>query len=96
LKNSEIPSILKKYQYTRKLEGRPLTSMTTSRGCPYRCAFCFKEIFGQRARLRSVENVLEEIRELKEEYGINDIIFYDDILTLNKERFKTINKVQEL
>ncbi len=57
--------------------------MVTSRGCPFTCTFCFdaKGLFRQ----RSVENVMQEIRSLKEKYNIKEIAFWDDIFTLNKE-----------
>ena len=56
--------------------------MVTSRGCPFTCTFCFdaKGMFRQ----RNVQNVMEEIRLLKDKYGIKEIAFWDDILTINK------------
>ncbi len=73
-------------------------SLLTSRGCPYKCTYCFnKEIVDQyledggvknaKEYLRHypVERVLDEIRLLKEKHaGVNTIIFDDDLFTLNK------------
>lgn len=55
----------------------------TSRGCPFTCTFCHdaKGVFRQ----RSVENVIAELKELKAKYGITEVAFWDDILTLNKQ-----------
>jgi anaerobic magnesium-protoporphyrin IX monomethyl ester cyclase len=55
------------------------TSMITSRGCQYRCNFCtaFK-VFTRLPRIRSVGNVMAEIKELVTKYGVNEIFFEDD------------------
>lgn len=63
-----------------------VTTMVTSRGCPYQCAFCDKSIFGSRYRMRSADNVVEEIEEIVSKLGNVSIIFYDDFFTANKER----------
>ena len=54
----------------------------TSRGCPFTCTFCHdaRGVFRQ----RSVENVISELKHLKEVYKIREVAFWDDILTLNK------------
>ena len=60
------------------------TSMTSSRGCPYQCKFCY----GKRTvgfRTRSVENILEEILFLESE-GYKYINFVDDNFTVSKNR----------
>lgn len=59
----------------------------TSRGCPGQCNFCAsKNFWGRRFRMRSVENIISEVRELVEKYGIKELQFIDDNLTLDKER----------
>ena len=40
--------------------------------------------------MRSVDNILNEIKELKNKYGIQEIQFSDDNLTLNQERAKDL------
>lgn len=56
-------------------------SMLTSRGCYGRCSFCcvvpFYSQFGDRYRLRSAENVLEEIEDLYYNYNVRNIVFND-------------------
>lgn len=64
----------------------PGTHIITSRGCPYRCSFCFKPIFGRSFRARSPENVIEEIKQLVDKYGVKDIFFRDDTFTLDRKR----------
>ena len=58
-----------------------------SRGCPFNCIFCSSSrLFGRRWRGRSPENILEEIKELYDDYNIRYIEFLDDTFTLNKKR----------
>jgi len=60
------------------------TTLMTSRGCPYRCNFCFIQ-YGGRCRSRSVENVLAEIDDCVK-LGIGEFFIFDEIFTLNKAR----------
>jgi len=65
----------------------PKTTIITSRGCPEKCTFCaIKGIWGRKYRVRSAENVVGELEELVNGYGIKEIHFLDDNLTLDKER----------
>lgn len=66
--------------------GQAVTSLITSRGCPYRCVFCDKHICGVRWRARSPENVLAELQEMVLKSGLRRIIIYDDLFTLDRER----------
>lgn len=66
--------------------GKKVTTMITSRGCPYQCIFCDKSIFGAKWRARSSKNVLDEIEQIVKDFKIQSIILYDDLFTLNKER----------
>jgi anaerobic magnesium-protoporphyrin IX monomethyl ester cyclase len=70
---------------------KPFMNMITSRGCPYRCNFCSSTNFwGNRYRTRSPENVLEEMEILVRDYGIREFKFFDDNLTMDKDRAKKI------
>jgi anaerobic magnesium-protoporphyrin IX monomethyl ester cyclase len=57
-------------------------NMVTTRGCPYHCNWCAKPIWGQRYNSRSPENVVQELRWLKETYQPDHIWFVDDIMGL--------------
>jgi len=57
-------------------------NMSTTRGCPFKCNWCAKPIYGNRYNSRSPENVITEIKLLKERYGIDHIWFCDDIFGL--------------
>jgi anaerobic magnesium-protoporphyrin IX monomethyl ester cyclase len=57
-------------------------NMVTTRGCPYHCNWCAKPIWGQRYHSRSPENVVAEMKWLKENFAPDHIWFADDILGL--------------
>lgn len=62
-------------------------TMVTSRGCPFNCIFCSPECrLGRKFRYRSPENILEEILLLKNDFGVEEICFYDDTFTVDKKR----------
>ena len=65
----------------------PVTPIETTRGCPFKCSFCSQiVVFGNKIRERSVDNVINEIKEIKDRYKITHLVFYDDTLGLNKKR----------
>lgn len=69
----------------------PVARIRTSRGCPVGCTFCqVEQISGKKLRPRSVQNVIDELKWQKEEYGIKSVLFNDDNLILNKKRAKEL------
>jgi len=71
--------------YSLIAKSQPVTTMITSRGCPYRCLFCDRPHLGKRFRPRSAENVVDEM-ELCVGMGISEFLIYDDTFTINKKR----------
>jgi anaerobic magnesium-protoporphyrin IX monomethyl ester cyclase len=72
-------------RYRRKWQERHgyfSMNMVTTRGCPYHCNWCAKPIWGQRYHSRSPENVVAELKWLKETYRPDHIWFADDIMGL--------------
>jgi len=57
-------------------------NMATTRGCPFKCNWCAKPIYGNRYHSRSPEHVVKELAFLKKEYGFDHIWFCDDIFGL--------------
>jgi radical SAM superfamily enzyme YgiQ (UPF0313 family) len=62
----------------------PMTSMVTGAGCPFRCLFCSVPQ-RQNPYSRSVEHVIQEMRHCQRS-GYREIMFFDDIFTLNRDR----------
>jgi len=74
----------------RERHGYYSMNMVTTRGCPYHCNWCAKPIWGQRYNSRSPENVVREMKWLKENFAPDHIWFADDIMGLKPnwlERF---------
>lgn len=66
---------------------KPIIPMTSSRGCPYDCAFCADTVIWQgKCRMRSAQNVVDEMEYLKEKYGAREIKFFDDTFTVSRKR----------
>jgi len=64
----------------------PLTSISTTRGCPYSCTFCANNtIMGRKVRARSIESVLAEMELLHDKYGVREFQIIDDNFTWRKE-----------
>ncbi|MBK1656975.1 hopanoid biosynthesis associated radical SAM protein HpnJ [Paracraurococcus ruber] len=71
----------------------PYVSIYTGRGCKSRCTFCLwpQTVGGHRYRTRSVENVIEEIRYIRDNFpGLKEIFFDDDTFTDNLPRAEAI------
>jgi anaerobic magnesium-protoporphyrin IX monomethyl ester cyclase len=59
-------------------------NLIASRGCPFRCNWCAKPIFGDSYQLRPAADVAYEMRLLKQDYGAEHLWFADDIFGLNR------------
>jgi len=82
-----LPNLTKYYKPAPHYTGRyPSTSLITSRGCPGRCIFCDRMVFGRYCRANSSEYVVGMIKYLIKKYGIKDICFFDDTFTIFAKR----------
>ena len=82
----------------RERHGYTSMNMVTTRGCPYHCNWCAKPIWGQRYHSRSPENVVAEMKWLKDEYHPDHIWFAYDIFGLKPgwiERFGRLVREQD-
>jgi anaerobic magnesium-protoporphyrin IX monomethyl ester cyclase len=69
------------------LSGRRMTSILTSRGCPYDCSFCSaNKIVGRTWRARKPSNIVDEMEWVMEEYPFKAFCLVDDNFTLNVRR----------
>lgn len=67
------------------------TSMLSSRGCPYHCAFCSTARHtGNQIRYASAEYVAEEIELIYKKYNVEYITIYDDLFAINTKRVARI------
>lgn len=74
-------------------------NMGTTRGCPFKCNWCAKPIYGNRYNARSPENVVTELKLLNERYQFDHVWFCDDIFGLKPgwvKRFAELVKENEL
>lgn len=71
----------------------PYATMITSRGCPLKCSFCsVHTIWGRNNRTRDARQTVDEIEHLHRAYGIREVHFEDDMLTLDRNRMIAICK----
>jgi len=82
---------IEKYQ-TAQYQGTNGTFMLSSRGCPYRCTFCLwpGTMVGRDFRARRPQSVVDEMEHLVKKYGVDDIYFDDDTMTIDRERLLEI------
>lgn len=73
-------------------EGNRVATMQTSRGCPAKCLFC--DIRMTKFRIRSPENVIQELRGLIDR-GVDDVFFVDDTITIDRGRLFEICRIME-
>jgi len=92
----ELPFVSRVYKKFLNIENYfnpnalfPMVTITTSRGCPFKCTFCVypQTLMGRGYRLRSVENVVDEIEYITRSFPQAKAIFFeDDTLTVNRKR----------
>ena len=89
--NIEFPDrdLVYKYDSYRKRSNK---YVLTSRGCPYNCTYCFnhslKKIYrgkGLFCRKRSIDNVINEIKQLREKAPLKRVQFFDDVFILDRQ-----------
>jgi anaerobic magnesium-protoporphyrin IX monomethyl ester cyclase len=74
-------------------------NIATTRGCPFRCNWCAKPIYGNRYNSRSPEKVVNEIEYLIKNYQVDHIWMCDDIFGLKQgwvKAFRDIVREQNL
>jgi anaerobic magnesium-protoporphyrin IX monomethyl ester cyclase len=71
------------YHYT--IDGERALSLIAQLGCPFGCGFCGGRLspFLRRVRMRSAENVVAEVAEMHQRYGVRGFMLYDDELNVN-------------
>ena len=62
------------------------TTLITSRGCPYVCSFCSKEVWQRGTRFHSTDYVISELEHIIDKYDFKHFLFLDDTITIRKKR----------
>ncbi|OGU36117.1 MAG: hypothetical protein A2068_12110 [Ignavibacteria bacterium GWB2_35_6b] len=70
-------------------------NISTTRGCPYRCNWCAKPLYGQVYNSRSPEHVVEQIKSLIENYDVEHLWITDDIFGLRPGWIKEFSEICE-
>lgn len=68
----------------RARHGETAMSMTTSRGCPFHCAWCSKQVYGDTFRRRDPDAVIDELLHVRHTFAPDQVWFVDDMFTLNR------------
>ncbi len=99
---NELFSLNREFEYFNDINSIPFPQFAllrerkslpflTSRGCPFRCSYCASFLIFGKFRERSVENCIEELEFIKNNFETEHIAFYDDALLLNsKKRIKPL------
>lgn len=77
--------------YRRPDNNKKQAVIKVSRGCPFHCFFCLATpVSGKKVRMRSVDNIIAEIRECKEKYGVENFLFWSDIFDIDRNWTETL------
>jgi anaerobic magnesium-protoporphyrin IX monomethyl ester cyclase len=77
---------MNQYKLVWAESGQPFTlNIATTRGCPYKCNWCAKPIYGNRYNSHSPEYIVNHIQFLKESYGVRRFWMCDDIFGLKPD-----------
>ena len=80
------------YKAIWKQSGKPFTlNIATTRGCPFKCNWCAKPIYGNRYNSHSPQYITKHIAYLKENYGVTNFWMCDDIFGLKPNWVQEFN-----
>ncbi len=90
--------LIEKYTYPSEGigAGKKVLNLTAARGCPFKCSYCNKAVYGSTFRRRSPKNVVDEIEYMFDKFGYDEIMFHDELFTAKKawlyELFEELKK----
>lgn len=67
-----------------KYSSEDIGMLLTSRGCPYRCSYCYHPFGGNAVKYRSIDNILGEIEKVRKKYGSYQFSIKDDSFTVKR------------
>jgi radical SAM superfamily enzyme YgiQ (UPF0313 family) len=86
-----LSDCMDKYFYGANLH--PVVAILSGRGCPHQCIYCVypQTMTGNRYRLRSITNLVDELEFIKRELpAVREVFLEDDTLTVNRQRAQGI------
>jgi len=83
--------------YHYAIDGHRALSLIAQLGCPFECGFCGgrSSPMLRKIRTRTSENIIAEMVQVYQRYGITGFMFYDDELNVNKEMVSLMRGIQE-
>jgi len=81
----------KDFSYIPALRDKPFFPILSSRGCAFKCEYCPYPVF-YKYRNRSVDNVIEEIEFLVNNYQMKGMLFRDPLFSGNQKRARMISE----
>lgn len=86
------------HAYRYKLGDVPATTFYSQYGCPYACQYCESPMAGSfTVRAMTPQRIQDEIRDIRDTYGIRGVTFFDDEMNLFRQRMLGIcEKLKEL
>jgi len=80
-----------KNYYDISARNKHFATLIATRGCPFECTFCDrKNRMGRRWRVRSPQNIIDEIKKIKSKYNIKEYMFFDDNFVVDQEWIKEL------
>ncbi len=72
--------LLPMHKYSSIIGMHPVSTIMGSRGCPYKCGFCYKTPSDRKHRKRDPKSIVDEMEMVVRKYHVKEIMFYDDLM----------------
>ncbi len=69
-----------------RIKNYPCATVVLTRGCPFKCNFCDRSVFGQTIRSYSPDYAVRLLKDLRENFGVKEILIEDDTFVLSAKR----------
>lgn len=79
------------------IDGERALSLIAQLGCPFGCGFCGGRAspFLRKIRMRSIENIIGEMKLMHQTYGVKGFMMYDDELNVNKQMIALMRAIAD-
>jgi len=77
-------------KYGTLITENPIGTLISTRGCPYKCGYCFSQATDKYHRRRNPNLVVDEMEMLIKRYRVKELMFYDDSICINKNHMRGI------